>query len=35
MLVNFGGFSTADSLELASGMRPVDSQKSTVPAPTP
>src|SRR3984957_19878155 len=29
------GFSTADSLGLASGMRPVESQKSIVPAPRP
>ena len=33
--LNRGGLRVACTLELARGMRPVDTQKSTVPAPRP
>ena len=33
--LNRGGLRVACTLELARGMRPVDTQKSTVPAPSP
>ncbi len=33
--MNRGGLRVAWMLELASGIRPVDTQKSTVPAPSP